>query len=88
MRYWVLISSAKGHRFFAYQIYEYLITFDNERNLMWPMSFKSPAKWLFFVTRYLPFVDMTVLIAREAAVFSFEALLIAFMRIQNISNPD
>ena len=88
MRYWILILSAEGHCFFTYQIYEYLITFDNERNLMWPMSSKSPAKWLFFATRYLPFVDMTIMIAREDAVFSVEALLKAFVCMQNTSNPD
>ncbi|KAL5486189.1 hypothetical protein ACEPAI_7234 [Sanghuangporus weigelae] len=50
---------------FTILIYDYIITFDNERNLMWPMSFKSPAKLLYFVTRYVPFIDTSLLIAQH-----------------------
>ena len=39
------------------QIWEYIITFQDEVNLLWPMSL-SPVKFLFVVTRYLPFVDV------------------------------
>ncbi|KAL5486190.1 hypothetical protein ACEPAI_7235 [Sanghuangporus weigelae] len=45
---------------FTILIYDYLITFSEEIELIWSMPFRSPAKTLFLLTRYLPFVDMTI----------------------------
>ncbi|KAL5526393.1 hypothetical protein ACEPAF_8116 [Sanghuangporus sanghuang] len=45
---------------FTVLIYDYLITFSEEIELIWSMPFRAPAKTLFLLTRYLPFVDMTI----------------------------
>ncbi|EJD06981.1 uncharacterized protein FOMMEDRAFT_26118 [Fomitiporia mediterranea MF3/22] len=46
-------------------IYDYVITIGDERDLIWPMSFKSPSKLLFFLTRYLTFIDMLICISQD-----------------------
>ncbi|KAL5494760.1 hypothetical protein ACEPAI_222 [Sanghuangporus weigelae] len=39
--------------------YDYLLTFEDERTLMWTRRW-SPTKGLFFMTRYLPFIDLSI----------------------------
>ncbi|KAL5528269.1 hypothetical protein ACEPAF_7405 [Sanghuangporus sanghuang] len=45
---------------FTILIYDYLITCERETQLVWPMSWKSPVKILYLLTRYMPFFDMTI----------------------------
>ncbi|EJC98779.1 uncharacterized protein FOMMEDRAFT_149117 [Fomitiporia mediterranea MF3/22] len=39
--------------------YDYLLTFEDERTLIWPSNW-SAGKVLFVLTRYLPFVDLSI----------------------------
>ncbi|KAL5480477.1 hypothetical protein ACEPAI_1747 [Sanghuangporus weigelae] len=42
-------------------IYDYLLTFNAERTLIWPSSW-STTKTLFLLTRYAPFIDITIIL--------------------------
>ncbi|EJC98747.1 uncharacterized protein FOMMEDRAFT_161580 [Fomitiporia mediterranea MF3/22] len=44
---------------FAILGYDYLLTFEDERTLIWPSNW-SAGKVLFVLTRYLPFVDLSI----------------------------
>ena len=44
---------------FFWQIFDYFITLQREVDFLWPTRW-SLVKVLFFVTRYLPFVDMSL----------------------------
>lgn len=50
---WRVSISLKSHIFL--QVYDYLLTFADERRLVWP-SRLSLMKVIFFCNRYLPFV--------------------------------
>ncbi|EJD00341.1 uncharacterized protein FOMMEDRAFT_159016 [Fomitiporia mediterranea MF3/22] len=45
----------------AVLVYDYIITFHDESSLMWPSPWSFP-KFMFFLTRYLPFVDTSIVI--------------------------
>jgi len=55
---------------FDIQVYDYLLTFDDERTLMWPKPW-SPTKVLFLMIRYLPFVDQTITASRECNLYNY-----------------
>ena len=46
------------------QIYDYMLTFEAERTLIWKERWTF-TKFLFLVTRYLPFVDLSVPVVRR-----------------------
>ena len=43
------------------QVYDYLLTLDEEVFLVWPSRFGAP-KALFFLNRYFPFADLSLLV--------------------------
>ncbi|KAL5519449.1 hypothetical protein ACEPAH_1132 [Sanghuangporus vaninii] len=44
---------------FALLAYDYLLTFEDERTLIWTGGW-SPTRVLFFMTRYFPFIDLSI----------------------------
>lgn len=46
------------------QVYDYFITFEREVEFIWPSKWTF-IKTLFFVTRYSPFLDVTLDVFRE-----------------------
>ncbi|EJD00317.1 uncharacterized protein FOMMEDRAFT_91350, partial [Fomitiporia mediterranea MF3/22] len=42
-------------------IYDFLLTFDSEKTLIWPSSW-SLTKILYILTRYAPFIDVTIIL--------------------------
>ncbi|TFK36162.1 hypothetical protein BDQ12DRAFT_610379 [Crucibulum laeve] len=49
------------------QPFDYLLTFDLERRLIWPSPWTA-SKSLFLFTRYLPFIEMGILLYRTFAL--------------------
>ena len=43
------------------QVYDYFLTLSREVELIWPSNWNF-VKYLFFLTRYLPFLDVSVVL--------------------------
>ncbi|EJD03512.1 uncharacterized protein FOMMEDRAFT_27477 [Fomitiporia mediterranea MF3/22] len=84
-----LIVAVEGYRLtnyfdvtsFAIYAYDYMLTFEDERSIMWPKRW-SLMKVLFFMVRYLPLVDLTITFVvkklgiMNLGILSAEAILI------------
>ena len=68
----------------VFQIYDYLLTFNAERTLIWPSSW-SITKVLFLLTRYAPFIDITIILWRAYPSFNLNNVLTGFSN-KNCSN--
>ena len=63
-----------------FKVYDYILTFNMEKTLMWNAPW-SVAKVLFFLTRYMVFSDITIVVWREYVhlppdQFEFKLLLL------------
>lgn len=47
------------------QVYDYMLTFEDERTFIWPSKWSIP-KTLFLMTRYLPFIDLSITASRTS----------------------
>jgi hypothetical protein len=59
-----------ANAFLLFQVYDYMLTFKDEVRLVWPSRW-SIGKVLFFLTRYPPFIDMTLVLVRKLTVHTF-----------------
>ncbi|KAH8111212.1 hypothetical protein DFH11DRAFT_1616026 [Phellopilus nigrolimitatus] len=75
------ISSYLDAGTFTILIYDYMITLSSEMRLIWPMPFKSPAKILFLLTRYMPFFDMSILFRSYLGIHTPEYCVTAYRSI-------
>ncbi|OCB89035.1 hypothetical protein A7U60_g3843 [Sanghuangporus baumii] len=68
------ITALEGLRISAYVdtasftilVYDYILTFEDERTLIWPGQW-TVTKVLFLFTRYLPFIDLSIPVIRHAS---------------------
>ncbi|KAL5535980.1 hypothetical protein ACEPAF_4074 [Sanghuangporus sanghuang] len=51
---------------FTILVYDYILTFEDERTLIWPGQW-TVTKVLFLFTRYLPFIDLSIPVIRHAS---------------------